>query len=181
MNGLCECGCGEKTKIITETNLRIGRIKGEQNRYIHGHHARGVNNPHYNGGRCYVPNDGVHITMPGHPNARKNGTVLEHVLVCSAALGKPIPEGVIIHHWDRDNSNNAPKNLLICQDHAYHMLIHMRQRAYEQSGHTDYKHCHICKKWFAKEDMSKNKTCTDGCSSTCKPCHRENEHRRRMS
>ena len=31
-------------------------------------------------------------------------------------------------HLDGNPRNNAPSNLVICQDKAYHMLLHARQR-----------------------------------------------------
>ena len=36
---LCECGCGEPTKIAKKTNTRDGYIKGEPARYIKGHNS----------------------------------------------------------------------------------------------------------------------------------------------
>jgi hypothetical protein len=36
---LCECGCGRKTERIAVTNRSMGRIRGEFNRFVHGHNA----------------------------------------------------------------------------------------------------------------------------------------------
>jgi hypothetical protein len=36
----CECGCGQKTEVIKEMNKSQGRIKGQYNRFILGHHLR---------------------------------------------------------------------------------------------------------------------------------------------
>src|SRR5688572_2474751 len=38
--GYCHCGCGEKTKIATQTDPRFGHVKGEPIRYINGHTSR---------------------------------------------------------------------------------------------------------------------------------------------
>ncbi len=38
--GFCECGCGEKTSIATDTSPRRGDIKGEPYRYIRAHQGR---------------------------------------------------------------------------------------------------------------------------------------------
>ena len=37
--GLCQCGCGEKTKIATRTRTQWGHVKGEPLKFISGGHA----------------------------------------------------------------------------------------------------------------------------------------------
>lgn len=39
--GYCHCGCGQPTRIATETSRGDGRIKGQPMRFIHGHNAQG--------------------------------------------------------------------------------------------------------------------------------------------
>jgi hypothetical protein len=41
-SGLCLCGCGGKTTVAKKTNERLGHVKGESIRFIHGHHRRGA-------------------------------------------------------------------------------------------------------------------------------------------
>jgi len=41
---LCECGCGQETKISANTCNKYGWAKGEPRRFLHGHSSR-VNNP----------------------------------------------------------------------------------------------------------------------------------------
>ena len=36
-SGLCMCGCGRKTKIVTKSDRRHGHVMGQPFRYIHGH------------------------------------------------------------------------------------------------------------------------------------------------
>ena len=40
---LCECGCGQPTKMITKNATRNGRIKGEYSRFLRGHAMIGKN------------------------------------------------------------------------------------------------------------------------------------------
>ena len=50
MNNYCKCGCGNKTSIITKTNIKQGRIKGNYNIFIAGHNRqfkKGKLNPQY--------------------------------------------------------------------------------------------------------------------------------------
>ena len=37
---LCECGCGQPTKIALQTEARRGWVKGQPRRFLPGHHAR---------------------------------------------------------------------------------------------------------------------------------------------
>lgn len=52
----------------------------------------------------------------------------EHTLIAEKALGKRLPETAKVHHFDLDPANNAPGNLVVCPDQAYHLLLHRRQR-----------------------------------------------------
>ena len=36
-SGLCMCGCGRKTKIVTKSDRRHGHVMGQLFRFIHGH------------------------------------------------------------------------------------------------------------------------------------------------
>lgn len=58
---------------------------------------------------------------------------LEHIVIAERALGKPLPEGAVVHHVDRDGTNNNTKslwNLIVCPDQGYHLLLHARARAF---------------------------------------------------
>jgi HNH endonuclease len=43
VRGLCQCGCGKRTKLARSTDRSRGRIEGEPLRYVRGHHARKEN------------------------------------------------------------------------------------------------------------------------------------------
>jgi HNH endonuclease len=47
----------------------------------------------------------------GHPNAQSRGEILEHVLVMSEILGRPLVKGETVHHRNGDRSDNRPENL----------------------------------------------------------------------
>lgn len=144
--GFCQCGCGGKTSIATQTHHSRGLVKGEPRRFIYGHNTRGENSPTWKGGR---PKSGIYpmVFAPDHPHAMKKGYVLEHLVIASKALGKPLPPKAQVHHVNRDPRDNRPENLVICEDAAFHRLLHRRQDALEASGHADWKKCHFCKQW----------------------------------
>lgn len=71
----------------------------------------------------------------------------EHVDVAERALGKRLPKGAQVHHVDGDKRNNVRRNLVICQDGAYHDLLEVRQRILAAGGdpNTD-SICSACRK-----------------------------------
>ena len=79
--------------------------------------------------------------------------VNEHTLIAERALGRKLPAGAEVHHVDGDGRNNAPSNLVICQDGAYHKLLHIRTEAYEACGNANYRWCQICKAWGDPQEM----------------------------
>lgn len=75
-----------------------------------------------------------------------HGWVHTHVLIAEKALGKPLPPKAHVHHVDGDHMNNAPSNLVICQDMAYHKLLHYRTRIVKAGGNPNtQKFCNDCK------------------------------------
>lgn len=77
----------------------------------------------------------------------------EHVIVAEKALGRPLPSGAVVHHWNMDKLDNRPKNLLICPSNSYHQMIHRRMRAHEACGHADWRKCAFCKEYDDPERM----------------------------
>ena len=125
--GLCQCGCGLPAPLARDTDRRRGNIKGQPQRYILGHQTRTRRRP--------------------GQYRRVGVNQREHVLVAERALGKPLPAGAQVHHVDGDKSNNAPSNLVICQDAAYHQLLHARARIIQAGGNPNTDRiCAICKR-----------------------------------
>jgi HNH endonuclease len=80
-------------------------------------------------------------------------TVTAHRHVVESILGKPLPVGAVIHHWDEDKKNNDSSNLAVFPDEAYHRLIHQRMRAMEVCGNPNALRCHICHGYGDQEDI----------------------------
>ena len=90
--------------------------------------------------------------IPDHPNANKNHRITEHRYLAAKALGKPIPVMCVVHHH---NGTFRGGFLVICQDSAYHKLLHVRMRAYKETGDPHKRKCSFCKEWDDPEDMMK--------------------------
>lgn len=151
--GFCQCGCGEKTPIRKRTRIRRGWIKGEPCDYLHGHYGScGVQNKHpkWNGGVSTVSKLYPTTRLAGHPRAlsingiKQNGYVRDHLLIAEKALGRPIPITTPVHHFP---SVQNCSNLVICNNKAYHLLLHVRYRALMACGHPTWRRCVICKKY----------------------------------
>lgn len=76
----------------------------------------------WKGGRRISNYGYVLIFAPDHPNSRPDGYVLEHRLVMSEVLGRPLTNAEIVHHKDENKQNNAIENLeiLTLSEHQRH-------------------------------------------------------------
>ncbi|MBE0568933.1 MAG: HNH endonuclease [Deltaproteobacteria bacterium] len=73
--------------------------------------------------------------------------ILAHVEIVEKVLGKRLPPGAIVHHVDGNKMNNAHSNLVVCQDQAFHNLLHSRSKAKKECGDANYLRCEYCGRW----------------------------------
>jgi hypothetical protein len=76
----------------------------------------------------------------------------EHVHIAESALGKRLPNGAEVHHVDGNGQNNAHSNLVICQDHAYHYLLHVRALVVKHGGNPNTQR--VCGRCRQPKDFS---------------------------
>ena len=106
--------------------------------------------------------------------------VYSHRLRAQQALGKPLPPNAIVHHVGDPPHEDAP--LVICQDQAYHMLLHARLRVVRAGGNPNTeKVCYICKQPKRLDAFDRDRHGWRGRTTTCKACRRLRDHRRRGS
>jgi len=120
-------------------------------------HARGFCNTHYR--RVLANGSADDAAMRRAPNgdgwiAKGYAMVMDngerrpvHVLIAERAIGRRLRKDQPVHHANRIKLDNRPTNLVVCQDEAYHALLHRRIRALEQCGHADWRSCQFCKKF----------------------------------
>jgi hypothetical protein len=101
-------------------------------------------------------------------HAEKLKTV--HRLRAERALGKPLPHGAVVHHADGSKDPAAP--LVICQDLAYHHLLHFRIRVKQAGGDPNTeKVCSRCKAVKPKTEFNANRShLADGLDYFCRAC-----------
>lgn len=92
-----------------------------------------------------------------------------HRIRAEAALGHPLPVGVVVHHVDGTKDETSP--LVICQDQAYHMLLHRRMRIKAAGGdpNTDSL-CGICHLTKPVGEFGTNTRMNSGLCRFCKTC-----------
>lgn len=124
--GYCACGCGGETTIAKDSCRSKNHKKGRPVLFIHGHNG-GKGSNHFNW-------KGSHGVINGHRH------------LAEKALRKALPAGAEVHH-------HTPEQIVICQDHNYHMLLHQRQRALRECGKANWRRCNICKNWDDPENL----------------------------
>lgn len=68
------------------------------------------------------------------------GGQYEHRMIAAKALGRSLPNGVVIHHMNGvKDDNHTPFNLVICPDQSYHMLLEYRAWLWERGKATTIK------------------------------------------
>lgn len=110
---------------------------------------------------------------------RTGAPIRTHIHVVEHALGKPIPAGAEVHHIDRDKRNFAPANLVLCEDHAYHGLLHRRERALEGCGNPNWRICKFCRQYDAPENLQIDEKKSSCNHAACKTAYRKEYYSRK--
>lgn len=150
---LCECGCGQPTRLAKQDDKRDGIVKGQPMRFINHHHTRGSRNHKWNGGRHKHTEGYIVLNLPDHPRADSRGRVLEHIVIAEQVLGRHLPDGAEVHHVNGRRSENRNNNLVICENRAYHRLLHQRQRAIAAGAPAHWLKCWQCKTYDEPENL----------------------------
>ena len=86
----------------------------------------GCGHPNWIGGKIRDKNGYVLVYAPDHPNARRcekgrRKYVLEHRLVMSRHLGRPLSEHEVVHHKNDDKQDNRIENLELFENNGAHI------------------------------------------------------------
>lgn len=110
-SGLCECGCGERTSIAKQTTVRLDHYRGFPLRFIQGHNPRFKRPEGRVAFRLKHVSGYIKVQAKGNPMADSSGYVMEHRLVLSRVLGRPLTRDEYGHHLNGNRRDNLPENL----------------------------------------------------------------------
>lgn len=114
----------------------------------------------------------IYRYLPKHPKASASGCVYAHIAIAEAAIGRLLPSGAEVHHVNGNGHDNRSGNLVICQDKAYHKLLHVRARikAFGGNPNTDAV-CSSCQRPKPKSAFAAAKSnIALGIQKRCRAC-----------
>lgn len=96
----------------------------------------------------------IQLWMPDHPNSTKKGYVLEHRLIMSGLIGRPIDPSEDVHHINGIKDDNTPSNLQLIKKTEHTILHHkgIKKRSNKVSVTCIYPGCQL-------QTKSKHKMC----------------------
>lgn len=154
--GYCHCGCGMKTPIADKSRKERGQVKGFPIKYVLHH----------------IPSKEKHWRWKGGGKYRRvnlgDRFEWEHRITAENALGKKLPDNSVVHHWSDSFGLRVNSCLVVCENQAYHLFLHQRQRAFESCGYVNWLKCPFCKKWDDPKNMYVRPNQPQGWHRACK-------------
>ena len=138
----CACGCGKqllkydgkwRSKRFINGHQGRGRKQTEEHIRKRASQMQGSDHPGWKGGKIikHYPERNtsyIQIHRPNHPLATKKGYVLEHRLVMEKILGRYLESEEVVHHINKDGTDNREKNLVLFLENGDHLRDHFGRK-----------------------------------------------------
>ena len=105
------------------------------------------------------------IYLPKHHRAKKNGYVDEHIVIAEQKIGRQLKKDEVVHHKDKDKSNNNPENLMVFTTMAAHTAFHRGGKLISLPDGTydcerlPIRYCEICGKQLKTKRAKRCQKC----------------------
>lgn len=66
----------------------------------------------------------IEVYIPEHKRSHINGCVYEHIVIAEGIIGRSLQDKEVVHHIDKNRSNNNPDNLMIFKTSSDHSRYH---------------------------------------------------------
>ncbi len=97
----------------------------------------------------------MNLTSKGYVRRTFNGRMMfEHVAVVERVLMRRLPARARVHHINGVKHDNRNANLVACEDQAYHLLLHIREKALDACGNPSFRQCRYCLRWDDPSSMT---------------------------
>lgn len=99
----------------------------------------GINASNWQGGTRYTGKNRAYIMQwaPDHPNATKDGYVMEHRLIMETHLGRYLTREEIVHHKNGIKHDNRIENLELAPDRGTHTREHFERSHITEQALTE--------------------------------------------
>lgn len=109
---------------------------------------RGDRNHEWRGGRNVNKDGYILVYCPGHPNAVRPSRcyVLEHRLVMSQHLGRPLKREEVVHHINKNKADNRLSNLVLYSSNGDHLADELKGKCPKWTPEGKAKLLKVCRR-----------------------------------
>lgn len=125
---------GKSKNSVQHKANRLGIGKdAEKFREVRSNACSGERSGNFKGYRRKTKRGYILLYMPEHPNASKNGLIMEHRVIMEQHLGIIIPKEFAVHHINGIKDDNRIENLSVMTNSA-HSAYHNRSDKKQKNG-----------------------------------------------